>query len=90
MVSGRIHASMSPMTGWAFRAWDEAAAYLTEVRDEMLLLFDITIAEAEGRINRHYANRDLTDSVSTDVLLHEEQDVIARHVYYGRDSFWWL
>jgi hypothetical protein len=23
-------------------------------------------------------------------LLHEEQDVWANHIYYGRESCWWL
>lgn len=35
------------------------------------------------------ASLDLRSELATNVLLHEEQDTVARHVYYGRDSFWW-
>jgi hypothetical protein len=75
---------------WTFEASEEAVAYLDQIRAEMLLLFDITDEEAVGRINRHFAGQSITSDVKVGVLLHEEQDAWARHIYFGRDSFWWI
>jgi hypothetical protein len=71
-------------------ATDEARGYIEEIATEMTLLFDIQMAEAVGRINRVFADRQFLTDVQVRVLLHEEQDVWAKHIYYGRDSFWWL
>lgn len=68
----------------------EASAYLEEMAREMLLLFPITLDEARSRINREFENRMFLSPVEVDYLMHEEQDVWARHIYYGRNSFWWL
>jgi hypothetical protein len=45
-------------TPWKFPRSSEAAAYLNEVRDELLLLFDLNLAEAVGRINEHFHGQD--------------------------------
>ncbi len=70
-----------PCQVWKFPRSSEAAAYLNEVRDELLLLFDLNLAEAVGRINEHFHGQDLRSELATNVLLHEEQDTVARHVY---------
>ncbi|TDP97960.1 hypothetical protein [Labedaea rhizosphaerae] len=68
----------------------EAIAYLQEIAQEMILLFPITMGEAIGRINRHFAEHRFFSPISVSNLLHEEQDTWAKHIYYGRDTFWWL
>lgn len=56
----------------------------------MTVLFAISLGEARGRINREFANCSLVTPLETAVLQHEEQDTWAKHIYYGRESFWWL
>ena len=75
---------------WTFEVTEEAAIYLDQIRGEMLLLFDITDDEAIGRINRHFSGQTITSDEQVLNLLHEEQDQWARHIYFGRDSFWWV
>jgi hypothetical protein len=78
------------MTDLNVRATEEARGYLEEIAREMVLLFPITLDEALGRINREFADRRFLTEVEVNVLLHEEQDTWAKHVYYGRESCWWL
>lgn len=78
------------MRNIAVRGTEEALQYLEEVAREMVILFPIRMDEAVGRINREFLNRTFLTPIEVDVLLHEEQDVWAKHIYYGRDSCWWL
>ncbi|HET9657329.1 MAG TPA: hypothetical protein VFP72_18395, partial [Kineosporiaceae bacterium] len=71
-------------------ATPEALEYLEEIAQEMTRLFRITIREARGRINTQFSNQQFLTPLEVNVLTHEEQDVWAGHIYYGRDSFWWL
>jgi len=68
----------------------EALGYLEEIAREMILLFPITLDEARGRINRRFKDLQFLTELAVNVLLHEEQDTWAKHIYYGRESFWWL
>lgn len=72
------------------QATDEAREYLSAIAGEMALLFSIPIEEAYGRINREFAARSFTTEIEVLTLLHEEEDVWAKHIYYGRESFWWV
>lgn len=67
----------------------EAISYLEEIAYEMTRLFNISLPEARGRINHQLRNRSFSTPTEVNVLLHEEQDVWAKHIYYGRESFWW-
>jgi len=57
----------------------EARRYFQEIATEMVLLLPITMDEAVGRINRHFAGQQFITLFAVGVLLHEEQDVWARH-----------
>lgn len=78
------------MTDLNVKATDEALDYLEEIAREMILLFPITLDEARGRINREFEDHSFLSEIDVSVLLHEEQDTWAKHVYYGRESCWWL
>ena len=78
------------MTDFTVIGTDEAISYLEEIAREMVLLFPITISEARGRINREFETRAFLTDLEVNVLLHEEQDVWAKHIYFGRESCWWL
>ncbi|MGQ0846757.1 MAG: hypothetical protein ACT4QF_21780 [Sporichthyaceae bacterium] len=78
------------MAGIHVRAASDALVYLDEIAQEMISLFSIDLEEAHGRLNRAFATRSFVTPLEVDVLLHEEQDVWAKHVYYGRESLWWL
>ena len=68
----------------------EALDYLEEIAAEMVLLFPITMDEAVSRINRELRDQRFTTPAQVNVLLHEEQDQWAKHIYFGRASCWWL
>jgi hypothetical protein len=72
------------------RAAPEALSYLEEIAQEMVSIFQISLEEARGRINRELRDRTFFSPLEINVLLHEEQDVWANHIYYGRESCWWL
>ena len=78
------------MTELSFSGTDEALGYLEEIARGMIFLFPITLDEARGRINREFKDRAFLTEIEVNVLLHEEQDTWAKHVYYGRESCWWL
>lgn len=72
------------------KANKEAAEYLYEIAKEMTSLFQISQEEAIGRINKHFGSREFITSTEVNALVHEEQDIWAKHIYYGKDSFWWV
>lgn len=78
------------MTVLTVRATPQARAYLEEIAAEMATIFSISLDEARGRINHEFGQTQFLTPIEVNVLLHEEQDVWARHIYYGRGSFWWL
>lgn len=78
------------MSGIEIEATDEARAYIEQIAGEMVALFNVTLSEAVGRINRFWLGKEFTSAVQVDVLLHEEPTTWAKTVYYGRDSQWWL
>ncbi|MEM9204014.1 MAG: hypothetical protein AAGC53_20430 [Actinomycetota bacterium] len=78
------------MTEITVRATDEALAYLEEIALEMVKLFSIDLDEARGRINRRFKDRPFMTRSAETYLFHEEQDVWAKHIYYGRESYWWV
>jgi hypothetical protein len=61
-------------------ATEDARGYLEEIASEMVLLFPITMDEAIGRINRHFAGRQFLTPLAVNMLMHEEQDAWAKHV----------
>ena len=61
------------------------ADYLIAVRDRMVELCDITVAEAEGRIASEFGSFDLLDIDTERYLGHEDADYWAHSVYYGAD-----
>jgi hypothetical protein len=71
-------------------ATPEAAAYLREIASEMCALFGLDWDEACRRINYTLRGREFKSDGQVDFLLHEEQDVWAKHIYYGRETFWWV
>lgn len=78
------------MNRFQIQASSEALGYLDEIAHEMVILFPITLDEAIGRINRAFSTRSFETEVEISVLLHEEQDVWAKHIYFGKESCWWL
>jgi hypothetical protein len=78
------------MSAITIHGTQEARDYLEEIAQEMVEIFPITLTEARGRINQQFSGREFVTPISVSNLLHEEQDVWAKHIYYGRDSFWWL
>ena len=77
------------MTILNVRATVQAHAYLEEIAEEMVAIFSISLDEARGRINHEFRQVEFLTPIEVNVLLHEEPDVWARHVYYRRESFWW-
>ncbi len=68
----------------------EALEYLEEIAVEMMALFGISRTEAAGRITRQFAPRGLLSEMSVNNLLHEDPETWAKHIYYGRNSHWWV
>ena len=67
----------------------EAISYVEEIAREMTQMFKILMSEARGRINDQLGSRAIRTPMEVNVLLYQEQDVWAKHIYYGRESFWW-
>jgi hypothetical protein len=65
------------------------ADYLIRIRDRMVELFSITVAEAEGRIAREFGSFDLLDRKTELWFGHEDPDYWAHSVYYGVGVLWW-
>jgi hypothetical protein len=63
--------------------------YLIRIRDRMVDLFSITVAEAEGRIARDFGSLDLLDRETGLWFGHEDPGYWAHSVYYGVGVLWW-
>lgn len=78
------------MTSLRISATEEAQSYLEEIAVEMTQMFGISREEAYGRINDQLGRRTFLTEIEVSNLKHEEQDVWAKHIFFGRQSFWWL
>lgn len=80
------------MTRLEIEGSDEAIAALEVIAQEMIRLFRIAPDEAFGRINRSFSWRSegFYDDDGLLLLTHEDPYTWAMHVYYGKNSFWWL
>jgi hypothetical protein len=70
-------------------ATDEAIAYFREIADAMVDLFDVDIAEAQGRIRRFWRTEAFLTELALIALFHRTPQSWARHIYYGGRP-WWL
>jgi hypothetical protein len=71
----------------------KAARFCEEIADHMTENFGISRDEAVARINWHWPGnrrRPTVWIVGTDIAYHQDPATWAAHMYYGRDSSWWL
>jgi hypothetical protein len=78
------------MRSFAIPATEEATKYLDLIVTTMMQLFNVSDAEAVGRINRFWSGYPLHSEGSVNALLHEMPDFWAKTIYYGRHVKWWL
>ena len=76
------------MATWPGPVTPRLEGYLLAIRDDMVWRFEITVAEAEGRISRHFSRVDLLSAASENAIAHEGPAYWARLVYYGNDALW--
>lgn len=71
---------------------DEAIAALEEIVEEMVAIFEVSGDEARGRVNREFSWRSegFYDDDGLLLLTHEDPYTWAMHIYYGKESFWWV
>lgn len=70
-----------------FTTGERGERYVREIADAMSRLFQISIAEAEGRINAAWDGLVMEED---DLIFHETPDHWAHDLYYGHNSKWWL
>ncbi|MEM9204017.1 MAG: hypothetical protein AAGC53_20445 [Actinomycetota bacterium] len=78
------------MTEITVQATEWALGYLEDIAQEMVKLFSIDLDEARGRINREFEDFPFVDEDDEAYLGHELEEDWAKHIYYGRDSLWWM
>jgi hypothetical protein len=74
------------MRSYEFVVDAEARAFCDDIVQCMLSAFDISEAEALGRVNRQWRRNDFKFQ---DVRYHETDEFWAHDIYFGHDSFWW-
>ena len=75
---------------WQFPTDAELDAFCREVARELVTQFGITEAEAIGRINREWKDRNWLGSEYGWIVYHEPADEWARDIYYGKETAWWV
>lgn len=71
------------------RGTSEAIDYIEKIVNAMVSLFSVTRAEAVGRVNKHWRNRDFFTAMSVSLLVRERPDFWAKTIYYPADVKWW-
>jgi len=72
-----------------FPCTPEIADFVNDIAAHMVLLFDIPLVEAEGRINRFWGGNSFLDEGDR-IILHETSEYWAKTIYYGPGVMWWL
>jgi hypothetical protein len=73
-----------------FTCTQEIEEFVREIAANMVHLFDISLDEAMGRINRQWRGQTMLREVDEMSLFHEEADWWAKTIYYGPGVLWWL
>jgi hypothetical protein len=72
---------------FTFEADAEAKGFALGLARTMVRLFDISLSEAIGRINKHWNGQKLFGPL---MIYHLEPDELARTIYYVDGTFWWV
>jgi hypothetical protein len=75
---------------WQFPTDARLDALCCEVASELVAQFGISKAEAIGRINREWKDRNWLASEWGVLVYHETADEWTRHIYYGKETAWWV
>lgn len=76
---------------WRIAANAEAEQFLNAIATELQTMFNISPAEARGRIEKGWQH--LPDSSlggPDELIYHETPDFWACHFYWGGNSKWWV
>lgn len=72
---------------FTFETDEESYLFCEEIAKTMVALFDISLAEAIGRVNRQWKGNNFLGP--TDSRYHEDEAFWAKDIYYGANSCWW-
>ena len=73
-----------------FPCTQEAAECIQEIATNMMSLFNISMEEAAGRINKFWGANSFVERLDLEVLFHETEEYWAKHIYYSPEQMWWL
>lgn len=66
----------------------EVADFMKNIAAHIVLIFEISLEEAQGRINRFWSGLSFLED--NDMILHKSPEYWAKTIYYGSDVLWWL
>jgi hypothetical protein len=64
--------------------------FVREIAANMVVLFNIPLEEAAGRINRFWRGNTVHDELDERILLREGAEYWAKTIYYGSAAMWWV
>lgn len=71
-----------------FKRSDEGKTLCLRVARDMVRLFDISRAEAIGRINREWKNSE--KFLNSNLVFHVDSEEFAKNIYYEDGTWWWV
>lgn len=73
-----------------FECTPEIEEFVREIAASMALYFNLSLAEATGRINQAWRGQRMLTEADEFSLFHNEPDYWAKTLYYGPGVPWWL
>jgi hypothetical protein len=72
---------------YSFKVNRKSRIFCDKIVSRMVNLFEISVSEAVGRINRQWNGDDFL--AKDDLRYHETVEFWVNTIYYGPGSYWW-
>lgn len=82
-----LERTCSIIMDYEFKTDEQSRAFCNKIAERMVSLFNISVEEAVGRMNRLWSGQSFIGP--KDLIYHEDEDFWANDIFYGGDSLWW-